>query len=146
MKLITLPMFFSCSYSVAKSSPTLCNFMDCMLACQALLSSIISWSLIKFMSIELIMLSRHLIPCCHVLEGGLIVTTHVLCIIPWNSTTDARKYYYIIILHHGLPYFPFNREQGFSEQPKGNSKMVAPWFYHVQNLYQTDLLTQKNYH
>ena len=32
--------------------------------CQALLSSAISWSLLKFMSIELVILSNHLILCC----------------------------------------------------------------------------------
>ena len=32
-------------------------------ACQALLSSTVSWSLLKFMSIELVMLSAHLILC-----------------------------------------------------------------------------------
>ena len=52
----------------------------------------------------------------------------------------------IIILHHSLPHFPFNGEEGFSEQPKGNSEMVAPWFYQGQNLYQTDLLTKESYH
>ena len=64
MKLITLHTFLCCSYSAAKLCPTLCTFMDCMLACQALLSSIISCSFIKFMSIECMMLSSHLIPCC----------------------------------------------------------------------------------
>ena len=33
-------------------------------ACQALLSFTISWSLLRFMSIELMMLSNHLILCC----------------------------------------------------------------------------------
>ena len=38
--------------------------MDCsMLACQAPLSSTISWSLLKFMTTELVMLSNHLILC-----------------------------------------------------------------------------------
>ena len=47
--------------SVAKSYLTLCDPMD--LACQALLSSIISWSLLRFMSIQLVMLFSHLILC-----------------------------------------------------------------------------------
>ena len=34
------------------------------IACQALLSSTVSQSLLKFMSIELVMLSDHLILCC----------------------------------------------------------------------------------
>ena len=42
--------------------------MDCsMLACQAPLSSTISWSLLKFMTTELVMLSNHLILCHYLL-------------------------------------------------------------------------------
>ena len=37
------------------------------IACQALLSYTISWSLLKFMSIESVMLSNHLILCCPLL-------------------------------------------------------------------------------
>ena len=36
-------------------------------ACQAPLSSSISWSLLKFMSIEQVMISNHLILCCRLL-------------------------------------------------------------------------------
>ena len=46
--------------SVTKLCPTLCNTA----ALQAHLSSTISWSLLKFMTIELVMLSKHLILCC----------------------------------------------------------------------------------
>ena len=45
--------------SVAKLCPTLCNPWTA--ACQAFLSFTISWSLLKFMSIELMMPSNHLI-------------------------------------------------------------------------------------
>ena len=48
----------------AKSSSTLCNPMDCSLPCQAPLSSTTSQILLKFMSIELVMLSNNLILCC----------------------------------------------------------------------------------
>ena len=47
--------------SVAQSCPTLCNPMDC--ACQASLSITNSWSLLKLISIELVMPSNHLILC-----------------------------------------------------------------------------------
>ena len=47
---------FSCCCSVTKSCPTV--------LCQAPLSSTISWSLLKFMSIESVMLLDHLILCC----------------------------------------------------------------------------------
>ena len=36
-------------------------------ACQASLSFTVSWSLLKFMSIEMVMLSNHLILCCPLL-------------------------------------------------------------------------------
>ena len=45
--------------SVIKLYLTLCNPMDCSMP--ASLSFTISWSLLKFMSIELVMLSNHLI-------------------------------------------------------------------------------------
>ena len=51
-----------CCFSVSKSCLTLCDPMDC--STQASLSFPISWSLLKFMSIELVMLSNHLILCC----------------------------------------------------------------------------------
>ena len=47
--------------SVAKYCPTLCDPMDC--SSQACLSSAVSWSLLKFMSFEMAMLSNHLIHC-----------------------------------------------------------------------------------
>ena len=59
---------FCCCCSVAQSCQTLCNPMDCsLLACQASLSLTISWSLPKFMFIELVMLSSHLILWCPLL-------------------------------------------------------------------------------
>ena len=55
-------LFYVCCHSVDKSCPILCKSMDC--SKQALLSSTISQSLLKFMSVELVMLSNHLILCC----------------------------------------------------------------------------------
>ena len=55
------PNSVCCCCSVAKSCPILCNPMDCFMP--APLSSIISWSLLKFMSIELVMVSNHLTLC-----------------------------------------------------------------------------------
>ena len=52
--------------SVTKSCLTLCNSMD-YIARQVPLSSTISWSLLKFMSIESVMLCNHLILCCPLL-------------------------------------------------------------------------------
>ena len=61
---------FSCAYlhcccSVTKSHPTLCNSMDCSMPGFPSLS--VSWSLLKFMSTESVMLSNHLILCCSLL-------------------------------------------------------------------------------
>ena len=50
-------------YLVAKSCPTLCYPMNTPGACQAPLSFTISQSLLKFMSTELVMLSKHIILC-----------------------------------------------------------------------------------
>ena len=50
-----------CCCSIAKSCLTLCDPMDC--TCQSPLFSTISWSLLKFMCIGLVMLSNYLIPC-----------------------------------------------------------------------------------
>ena len=51
-----------CCCSVTQLCPTLCNPMDSA-ACQVFLSFTISWSLLKLMSIELMMPSNHLIFC-----------------------------------------------------------------------------------
>ena len=56
---------FCCCCLVAKSSLTLCDLMDW--AHQTSLFFIISWSLLKFMSIESVMLSNHVILCCPLL-------------------------------------------------------------------------------
>ena len=50
-----------CGRSVTQSCQTLRNSLDS--ACQASLSSTISWSLLKFMSIESVIHSNHLILC-----------------------------------------------------------------------------------
>ena len=51
--------------SVAQLCPTLCNLMDCSTPGFFVLH--ISWSLLKFMSIESVMPSNHLILCCPLL-------------------------------------------------------------------------------
>ena len=48
--------------SVAQSCLPLCDPMDC--TCRASVSFTVSWSLFKFMSIESVMASNHLILCC----------------------------------------------------------------------------------
>ena len=56
---------FCWCYSVTKSCLTLCDSVDHI--CQAPLFSTLSQSLLKFMSIELVMLSNHFIFCCPLL-------------------------------------------------------------------------------
>ena len=60
---------FDCAFfygwSVAKSSPALCDPMDC--STPAPLSFTISRSLLKLMSVESVFLSNHLILCCPLL-------------------------------------------------------------------------------
>ena len=58
-------MFCYCCCSVAKLCPTLCNCLTA--AHQAPLSPAISQSSLKFMSVESVMLSNHLILCCPLL-------------------------------------------------------------------------------
>ena len=62
---IYISVFNHCCCSVTQSCLTLCDSMD--FPCQAFLSFTISWSLLKLMSIELVMPSNHLILCHHLL-------------------------------------------------------------------------------
>ena len=55
--------FVCCCCSVSKSCLILCHLMDCT-AHQASLSFTLSWSFLRFMSIESMMPSNHLIFCC----------------------------------------------------------------------------------
>ena len=68
-----------CRCSVTRLRPTLCNPMD-YTACQTSLSSSIFRSLLKFMSLELVMLSNHLILCCPLLLlPSIFPSIRVLC-------------------------------------------------------------------
>ena len=74
----------NCCCSVTKSHPTLCDPTDT--AHQASLSSIISWSLLRFMSTESVMPSNHLILCHPLLPPSIFPSIRlfsnesVLCI------------------------------------------------------------------
>ena len=59
--MLTSPKLFPVFSSVAQSCPALCDPMDCITP--GFLSITISWSLLKLMSIELVMPSNHLILC-----------------------------------------------------------------------------------
>ena len=65
MNSVKIYFIFLICCSVTKSRLTLCNLMGwSMPGCQAPLSSTLSWSLFKLMSIESVMLCDHLILCC----------------------------------------------------------------------------------
>ena len=57
-----------CCYLVPKSCPTLCNSTDCSIPA----FSVLSWSLLTLMSIEMLMPANHLILCCPFLLLPLI--------------------------------------------------------------------------
>ena len=59
--LIHFELIFALVSSVAQSCPTLCDPMDCSMP--GFLSMTNSWSLLRFMSIESVMPSNHLIHC-----------------------------------------------------------------------------------
>ena len=67
--------YLSFCCSVDKLCLTDCNPMNC--STWALLSSTISWSLLKFMFIESVMLSNHLILCCPLLLPSIFPSIRV---------------------------------------------------------------------
>ena len=64
-----------CCYLVVESCPTLAT--PCTIAGQAPLSSTISWSLLRFMSTESVMLSNHLIFCCALLLPSIFLSIRI---------------------------------------------------------------------
>ena len=60
-----MDIYHYCCFTVTQLCPTLCYLMDCR--CQASLYFTVSWSLLKLMFIESVMLCNHLILCCPLL-------------------------------------------------------------------------------
>ena len=58
-------------------------------SCQATLSFAISWSLLKFMPIGLVMLSNHLI-LCHFLQGYKL---NLIIIVPWRWNGERLLFF-----------------------------------------------------
>ena len=81
-------------------------------ACQASLSFTISWSLLEFMSIELVMLSNHLIRCCPLL------------LLP-SIFPSIRVFSNELVLHVTRVYAP--RFFVSSQQKFGVTDIKAPW-------------------
>ena len=85
--------------SVTQSRLTLCDSMD--VACQAYLSFTISQCLLKFMSIESVMLSKHLILCRPLLLLPLISTP------PSLSIADSRNLLKLMSIKSVVQCFSF---------------------------------------
>ena len=87
---------YFCCCSVTKSCPTLCNPMDCSTPGLPLLSFTtasfpISWSLLKFMSVELVMPSNHLILCCLLLLLPSIFPSIRVFPVSWLFASDGQN-------------------------------------------------------
>ena len=98
----------SCCSSVAQSCLILCD--------QASLSCTVSWSLLKFMSIELVMLSNHLIFCCP------------LCLLP-SIFPSIRVFSSELALHIRRPeYWSFSFSISPSDEYSGLISFRIVWF------------------
>ena len=92
-----------CCYSVAKSCLTPCDFLDCSTPGSCVLH--ISWNLRKFMSIETVMLSNHLMLCHSLLSPSIFSQSmHMLyfnrcCLLPLKNTGSVYEYLCSYQLH-----------------------------------------------
>ena len=77
--------YWFCCCSVAQLCPILCDLMDC--STPSSLSFTISQSLLKFMSIESVRLSNHLILCCPLILPSIFPSIRV-CLFQWVSSLD----------------------------------------------------------
>ena len=99
--------------SVAKSYPTLCDYIDCTHQ----VSLHISWSLPKFMSIEEVMLSNHLILCC------------LLLLLPSSIFASIRVFSKESDLHIRWPeYWSFTFSISPSNEYSGLISFTIDWF------------------
>ena len=108
------PFFNTSCCSVAKSCPTLCDHWTA--AYPAPLSFTISWSLLKFMSIELVMLSNH----------------HILCLpllLFLQSFPALRSYFHKSVLPIRWPkYWSFSYSNSPSNEYSGLISIRTDWF------------------
>ena len=98
--------------SVTKACLTLCDPRG-VAARQASLSFTVSWSLLKFMSIELVMLSNHLILC------------HPFLLLP-STFPSIRVFSNELALHIRLPSFSFSIS--LSSEYSGLISFRIDWF------------------
>ena len=133
----------SCFCSATKLCLTLCNPMDCCM--QAFLSFTISRSLLKLTSIELVMLSNHLILCRPLLLPSIFPTIRVfsnklvLCIKGpkyWSFSIRPSNEY-LDLISFGIDWFDLLAAQGTLKSllKHHNSKASILWcsaFFMVQ--------------
>ena len=120
---VTSVQYCFCCCSVTKSSPTLCNPMNC--STPAPLPFTISRSLLKLMSIELVMPANHLILCFPLLLLSVFLSIRVFA--DESALPVIKKYE----KNHILPMFSFPRQWlPVSAGPMSNFKFPAPlhWF------------------
>ena len=111
-----------CCCSVTKSSLTVCNPMDCSTAG-------FSWSLLKFMSIELVVPSKHLILCHPLLLLPSIFPASESFPVSWLFTSGGQ----ILELQHQS--FPLRLTVLISLQSKGILKSsLAPQLESINSL------------
>ena len=125
---------FECSVHVpvvvvicCKLCLTFCHLMD--LACQAPLSSTISWSLLKSMPIVTVMLSNHLFFCCPLLFSPSIfpsirvfsneLTFHIRCSKCWSFSSGT------VLPMNIQSWFPYGLTSLISLLSKGISRVCS---------------------
>ena len=87
-------------------------------ACQAPLSSVISWSLLRFMSFESVMLSNHLILCCRLLFFLFHLSNESALCIRWPkkwSLSNSPPNEYSKLISFRIDWFDFLAVQGSQE-------------------------------
>ena len=106
-------------------------------ACQAPLSSTVSWSLLRFISIELVMLLNHLILCCpllllpSILPIVRIFSNESAIHIRWPSIgTPALAWVLPMNIQH---WFPLGLAGLISLQSKGLSRVFSNTTFHISS-------------
>ena len=135
-----------CCWSVAQLCPTLCKHMDCSMP--ASLSSAISWSLLKFISIESVMLSNHLILCCPLLLLHSIFPSIRVFSNESALCTKWPKYWsFTSVLSMNIQgWFPLGLTGLISVLFKGLSRVFSSTTVQKHQFFSTQLSSQSNSH
>ena len=124
---VHIPLFiyvFCCCSSVVQLCPTLCVSMAAAL--QASLSFTISWSSLKFMSIESVMSSNHLILCCLLLPPSVVPSIRVFSNEPALCISWPKYYSFSLVLPMNIQgWFPLGLTDLISLLSKGLSRVIS---------------------